>query len=60
MREFAAIILEEGPYYIELLLNDNGGRACRNPPKSLLRNVINARNPPKSLLRNPPTVRIQI
>ena len=50
MREFAAIILEEGPYYIELLLNDNGGRACRNPPKSLLRNVINARGIPQTFI----------
>lgn len=39
-----AIILGEGPYHIELWHKDIGGRACRSPLKSLLKNVINARD----------------
>ena len=37
------VILGEGPYHIELLSKDIGGRACKKLPRIMLKNVTNVK-----------------
>ena len=43
MKGFAGVIQEEGPYLIELLPRDIGGRACKRKHKNMLRNAISVK-----------------